>query len=109
MGIRVISTSANTSSGNTTPQPPEPDPKQFEILDIEEVNGWSIARVHYPACTTYNGNKVMVFACDPDRVRKESILDPHFLEREDRLSPVARFEYTKRGLKLARRLCAWNG
>ena len=93
------------SAGNSAPQPPEPNPKQFKILNLHEINGWTVAIIHYPGCTTHKGKKCLVFACDAKTVRNQAILDPHFLERNDRLSPVARFEPTKRGIALAKKLC----
>lgn len=86
-------------------QPPEPNPKRFEIVQIQEVNGWTVAVIHYPGCTTYEGKKCLVFDCKIEVVKQQSIIDPHFLEREDRLSPIARFEPTDRGVFLAVQFC----
>lgn len=108
--------SANTAGGSgkpgcsagTAPKPPMPDPEKFRILKLEGVNDWSIAEVHYPACTTYGGRKLLVYAAPPGVVKRQAILDPHFLERDDRLSPVARFEPTTRGRALAKLLCQYR-
>ena len=93
------------SAVGLTPQPPEPNPKKFQILEVHEVNGWTVAIVHYPGCTTYGGRKCLVFDCGANVVQDQAVLDPHFLERSDMLSPIARFEATKRGTALAKNLC----
>ena len=95
----------SNSEGNSTPSPPEPNPKDFSIESLTECHGWTIALVNYPACTTYGGNKLLVYDCGANRVRNQKILDPHFLEK-DRLSPIARFEPTERGMALSKVLCS---
>jgi hypothetical protein len=90
---------------DSEPKPPEPNAKKFEVLEAKSVNGWTVAVIHYPGCTTYEGKKCLVFACPPGVVKRQELLDPHFLEREDRLSPIARFEPTERGIDLAIQLC----
>lgn len=91
------------------PPAPEPDASHFEILDATEINGWTVALVRYPACTTYDGKKLLVYATSPDEVRAQTLLDPHFLGQPGVLSPVARFEPTARGLELARLVCRRRG
>lgn len=100
---------ASSGSGGaatyTASPAPEPDASQFEILDTEEISGWTIALVRYPACTTYEGQKLLVYATTAAEVRSQALLDPHFLGKQDVLSPVARFEPTDRGRELARIVC----
>lgn len=89
-----------------TPQAPEPNPKHFRVISAEEINGWTIAYVQYPACTTYNGMKLLVYACNKETLLKQKILDPHFIDNNNGfVYPVARFEPTKRGQKLAAITC----
>ena len=95
-----------TEPASYNPQPPEPDARKFTIREAKGVNGWTVAIVNYPGCTTYDGNKCLVFACPPGVVTRQELLDPHFLERGDMLSPIARFEPTPRGIELAIQLCA---
>jgi hypothetical protein len=92
-------------SDGASPQPPEPDPARWEILETKDRNGWCIVTVHYPGCTTYEGRKLLVYSCSSSVVRAQKLLDPHFLEQEGQLSPVARFEPTKLGLMLAEITC----
>jgi hypothetical protein len=97
---------ASSGGGSYTPPPaPEPDASKFEILDTEEMFGWTIALVRYPACTTYDGKKLLVYESTAEEVRSQTLLDPHFLGQQGVLSPVARFEPTERGRELARIVC----
>lgn len=82
------------------PNPLNPDPAKFELVEVRELNGWSIAVVRYPNCINYRGRKILVYNNPPEVVRAQVLLDPHFLEHGD-LSPVARFVPTDLGLKLA--------
>ena len=87
------------------PLPPEPNATDFTFRQVKSVNGWTIAIVHYPGCNTYDGLKCLVFACPPEKVKKQTVLDPHFLQRDDMLSPIARFAPTQQGIDLALQLC----
>jgi len=105
----IRSTPPGLSGGGdlaSIPKPPEPNPADFTIQKLHQINGWTIALVQYPACTTYNGLKLMVFDVEPATIEGEKILDPHFLDDPTRLSPVARFEPTEQGLALAKILCS---
>lgn len=111
-GPKLINTSSEptvTTKGgydySTPPPAPEPDPKRFRIVDTEEINGWTLAVVHYPACTTYGGHKLLVYPTTANLVKAQKILDPHFLEADELLTPVARFEPTDEGIELARLVC----
>jgi len=87
------------------PPAPEPDPKRFRVVDTEEINGWTVAVIHYPACTTHGGHKLLVYPTTANLVKAQKILDPHFLEVDELLTPVARFEPTDEGIELARLVC----
>lgn len=104
---KLFGGSSGTGTAQTyrAPPAPEPDASSFEILSTTEINGWTVALVRYPACPTYEGKKLLVYATTPDKVRSQELLDPHFLGKEGVLSPVARFEPTGRGLDLARVVC----
>lgn len=99
------SSGAMTGGNYAAPRPPEPDASKFEILETEEISGWTIALVRYPACTTYEGKKLLVYETSAKEVRSQALLDPHFLGQPGVLSPVARFEPTDRGRELARIVC----
>ncbi len=110
MGIRILSGDSRTPSGKrvspcATPKAPEPNPLLWEILETTDIDGWCVALVRYPGCTTYEGKKILVYACSSRRVRAQTKLDPHFLGDQGAFSPVARFEPTTRGRRLAEALC----
>jgi hypothetical protein len=97
------------SGGNYKPKtvvtPPNPDPKHFKITKWEQIGPHLVACIKYPGCTTYEGNKILVF----EETRLEdlagcSLIDPHFSDNAPKTTrvPVARFEPTVRGWNLAR-------
>lgn len=86
------------SSGDTI-TPPNPNPKNFEILDTRRVNGYYILVIRYHGCTNYEGNKILVFDGPPP----EGEIDPHFLNGSNLL---ARFVPTIEGLRQATRFCS---
>jgi len=47
----------------------------------------------------------MVFDVPASVVYEQKRLDPHFLQQDNLLSPVARFEPTERGMELAELIC----
>lgn len=71
------------------PKPPEPDPDNFRIERLVGIGRYTVALVHYPGCTTYQGYKVAVYDARPEVVKKWKKLDPHF--HEDAHAPIARF------------------
>lgn len=83
------------SEGSTAA--PNPDPKKFTILRLTEFPGdnvITIAEVHYPGCTTYGGNKILVLLASEEEVRARAELDPHFFDGNGLL---ARFPFTRDG------------
>lgn len=90
------------------PIPPAPDPSRFVIHNHEQIGRSLIVSIVYPDCTTYEGRKVLVFAdATIEALRRCQLLDPHFTNLADvsQFVPVARFEPTERGWRLAR-VCA---
>ena len=88
--------------------PNNPDPKNFNIDRLSKVGKYWIADVVYPNCTNYEGRKILMF----DRVHNGkpltrrkilylTVLDPHFSENKKHLYPVARFEPTRKGWRMA--------
>jgi hypothetical protein len=87
---------------------PNPDPLNFRILDLEQVGNQVVAKIKYPDCTNFEGVKVCVFAnttCAELKGRRS--IDPHFSEAGT--GPIARFEPTIRGAKLACELAVSMG
>lgn len=101
MGVfpRLFSSDSSTyirPPRNTTPNP---NPYHFEIRKIQKVgNSMSVLWVHYPHCTTFDGNKVMILNMPHHEVKNLVKLDPHFDEKG---VLVARFRPTEGGWQAA--------
>jgi len=101
MGVGMFGSSCSEDTPTAKPLPGNPNKFRFEITRYELVGKVAVIMVHYPDCTNYGGNKILVF--DDEDALKRSIsdkeLDPHFLESNT--SMVARFAPTDRGWGLA--------
>jgi len=95
MGLNLLF----SGGGSPAPQPPMPNPDVFEIQRVEAYEHATIAEIHYPGCTTFEGRKLIVFACHAGKVIHAKRIDPHFMKEGDL---IARFEPTLRGWRLAR-------
>lgn len=81
-----------------------PDPKNFEIINWKIIGNWTVALVIYPDCQNYEGRKIMVYDkpnLDEVIAANGGSLDPHFSDNKSFISPIARFEPTQRGFRLA--------
>jgi len=89
---------------------PNPDPENY-VIDrcIESPLGLHVVlEVTYPDCKNYEGKKIMVYEyVTLDELVEQQHLDPHFAESKRFHSPIARFEPTERGWKMATEL-VWN-
>lgn len=79
-----------------------PDPNDWKVVKAAEMNGFLILKLNYPNCTHYEGNKILVFQGSTliDLVNQRMI-DPHFFKDSKYKSPVARFEPTDNGWRMA--------
>jgi len=85
--------------------PPNPDPANYEILATKEIYDFLIVKIRYPDCTNYEGKKILVYyGVSMEDLDAQRLIDPHFSDNKNFFSPIARFEPTKRGLKLAIKL-----
>ena len=76
----------------------------FNILKIEQIGDYVIAKIHYPDCTNFYGNKICVFKdATIDQIQCLSTLDPHF--SGNGFSPIARFKPTEEGYAMAVCFC----
>ena len=76
---------------NNKSQPFAPNPINFDIIDVTEVNGHVIAKIHYPDCTNYEGMKICLFLnTNIKEFMEQKTIDPHFAE--EGFSPFARFK-----------------
>lgn len=89
------------------PEPlPNPNPRHFEVLKVEQIGPHLIAEVRYPDCTNYEGTKILVFKNMTEiELRSLDSLDPHFC-KGDHPSPFARFEPTEEGWNAAQTLAS---
>jgi len=96
MGFKWFS---DTPSSIRTPDPVDPKPDKFSIEHIEEHGDFVVALVNYPNCTTFKGQKVIVWeGVTKDEVMRMSLIDPHFLDSN---KIIARFRPTVKGWKYA--------
>lgn len=95
------------SDGSTESVPTRngtPNQYRFELVRVYKQDSCVAVLARYPDCENHNGRKIMVFD-DREKWEREveqadqPTMDPHFLE--EGLVPVARFEPTERGWKLA--------
>lgn len=101
MGIRILS-SDTSGFGSDYPRPEgNPNPYRFKVLQKKLIGKSVVVFVNYPDCKNYEGDKILVFKNEKDFNANVSIgtLDPHFSQTHP--SPIARFEPTKNGWKLA--------
>ena len=59
-------------------------------------------KINYPDCTTFEGNKVLMFNnVSIDDILLQKDIDPHFSSSVKYIHPFARFEPTVHGWKIA--------
>jgi hypothetical protein len=108
MGLNLFGSSCASCRTSVQEPRPNPNPRNFKITDITSVGKYVIAKVHYPDCTNFEGNKILVFYnTTVGEVMRQGVLDPHFCE-ERHLSPIARFVPTPEGLVMAMKFCKAN-
>jgi len=91
-----------TKPSPTKPEPPNPDPLNYRVEQAEQHGEYLLVKIHYPDCTNYEGNKILVFkGVTPIDLLKQRAIDPHFFQHKDVASPVARFVPTDEGWAMA--------
>lgn len=82
-----------------------PQPNAWAARRWAEVNGHLIVEVAYAGVRNYEGRKVMLFerGVRIGDLVEQKLLDPHFIEPEKSryIHPIARFEPTERGWRMA--------
>lgn len=82
--------------------PGNPDPANYKIIDTLTVGNILIAEIQYPDCKNYEGRKILVFeGVSAQALRGQKLIDPHFSKNSQYISPIARFEPTDKGWKMA--------
>ena len=95
-------TAKKKTKKKATPPPNVPNPSKFKILEMRQIDKWTIVKVQYDEAVNYEGKKIMVYEATPEQIQKCKVLDPHFCDGKH-LSPFARFEPTKDGWRAAMR------
>ena len=97
MGLKLLSEDSSDIN---------PNPYRFIIRQSIIIGDYVILQVSYPGCTNFEGNKILVYH-NVNRyvLYRQTTLDPHFSENENRPSPIARFRPDKEGLDNAIRFC----
>lgn len=113
MGLGLFN---NSSSSYDTPQVktvvvkveqervkfPNPNPKNCQITFTYTLGRYLVIKVHYPDCTNYEGNKVLVYKdVTLTQLKQQGSIDPHFSDNPKFHSPIARFVPNDEGLGLA--------
>jgi hypothetical protein len=83
---------------------PNPNPENFKIIASLCCEDFLIVRVNYPDCTNFEGDKILVYQGDitAEDLAKRKTLDPHFHDNPKHPSPIARFEPTEEGWRMAK-------
>ena len=75
-----------------------PNPDNYTIEDDYETISGCVLLIKYHDCTNYEGNKVLLFRNTTiDEIKEQTLIDPHFSENTEFISPFARFEPTDKG------------
>jgi hypothetical protein len=96
MGINIGRSRSHLNSVSSNP-----NPRNFQILEAKVIGKHVVLKVRYPDASNYEGIKIMVlkFTNIKDLMALKT-LDPHF-QKDNPLSPIARFEPTAEGWKNA--------
>ena len=102
MGVFKMSVGNYDQTRGSTPiVQGNPNPRHFEILQVQEVGRHAVAKIRYPDCANYEGMKILVFLdTNAKAIANADFIDPHFTDL-DVLKPVARFEPTEIGWVMA--------
>lgn len=103
MGIRIFSHDEYDSPVVARIGPTgNPNPAKYKIIDTLTFGNMLIVEIHYPDCNNYEGKKILVYeGITASELREQKLIDPHFSENVKFRSPVARFEPTQKGWKMA--------
>lgn len=85
-------------SSGAEPAPGNPDPRSFEILEVERIGRLWLSVLVYRGCTNFEGRKVLLTNWNP---WERTEIDPHFAEGSGIL---ARFEPSADGMRAGRML-----
>lgn len=104
----MSSSSVGSERAHYDPAPPKlppvpmPQANNWKVVKARETGRFLILQLNYPDCTNYEGNKILVFK-DVTLVDlvNQRLIDPHFFKDSKYKSPIARFEPTPNGWRMA--------
>jgi hypothetical protein len=104
MGCNIFKRSSDAAwaarATSQRPDPRDPNPAVFMIKQIRQIRDFVVAMIHYPNCTNYGGDKILVWhGVTVADVRSRTLIDPHFIDGDETL--VARFLPTVGGWEMA--------
>jgi hypothetical protein len=100
--VRVVSKDSYPGIVQSLYSDRNPDPANYVILETYDIFGMLIVKIRYPNCTNYEGVKLLAYVdVTLEQLKKQKLIDPHFSNNPNFISPVARFEPTERGLEMA--------
>jgi hypothetical protein len=103
MGLSPFKISSSRYDRNPPKQPQlgEPNPWRCYIERHSVIGRCLVLMVRYPDCQNYEGLKILLYRdVSPADLVKQGI-DPHFLGKAGYVSPIARFEPTPEGWRMA--------
>lgn len=109
MGIGPLSSSSYPCGCTSTPvvtPANNPNPARYTLKYAEQIGNYLIVKIQYPDCMNYEGLKIMVYRnVTVEDLLKQKLIDPHFSDNYDWISPLARFEPTDWGMMCAKVFC----
>jgi len=114
MGIRYFGSVSESYDEEKKKEifPGNPVPWNMEIERIVQIGCNTVALIRYPDCKNYEGRKILLYRNHTEiEVSSAKSLDPHFNDKQECISPFARFEPTDFGwlsaCAMAKHLC-WD-
>ncbi|USN13938.1 hypothetical protein PAPPERLAPAPP_02650 [Brevundimonas phage vB_BpoS-Papperlapapp] len=101
--------SGSTFDRPAAPPPGNPVATNFRLIQQLRVGAFVLVEVQYPDASNYEGRKIMLFQADCFEAvvaRNRGVVDPHFSESVDFLSPIARFRPNAAGWAMGLRCAA---
>jgi hypothetical protein len=83
-----------------------PNPSNWQLIKEHQEGVCLIAEVIYPDCLNFEGHKILVYithlmSVDQIADHNNGCIEPHFSEDASMITPIARFEPTPKGRRLA--------
>lgn len=97
LGIISSSSSSIVYTEQVIKSLPNPDPNNYKILKKRQIGDYLAIKIKYIDCTNYEGNKILVFKSNIDKLKSQKYIDPHFCDNKKFISPIARFTPDKEG------------